>query len=190
MVVALMLAVTGGYVLARLPRGRVGTFVASALAAVFLIEAPASEFPVNGRGVTRGHALPEARVYPPADAPSLYHTVAGLVGPIVLLEIPLGDLNWDVRAVYYAATHWRPLINGYSGFFPPHYGTLSSALTDPDRHPAEAWQAVVGSGATHVMVHERAYREAEANQIHRWLVSSGAREVARDDGDVLYDVRR
>lgn len=190
MVMAFMLAVVGGCVLARLPRGRIGNLVVVTLTAAFLIEAPAAEFSVNGLGATQGHALPEARVYPPAQTPAVYRTVAGLAEHTVLLEMPLGDSNWDVRAVYYSTSHWRPLVNGYSGFFPPHYGSLISRLTDPHRNPDKAWQAVVDSGATHVLLHQRAYREAESQLIRRWLASAGAREVENKDGDLLYEVRR
>ena len=190
MVIALMLAVAGGYLLARLPRRRWGSTVATAIAVVFLLEANPVEFSVNGQGATRGYALPEPRIYPPGIAPAVYRTVAELDGSAVLLEMPLGDPDWDVRAVYYASSHWKPLVNGYSGFFPPHYGGLISALIDLDRDPDSARQAVAGSGATHVLVHERAYRSAERDHIRQWLISGGAREIERDNGDVLYDVRR
>ncbi len=190
MIVALMLAVAAGYVLARLPRSRVGHGVAVIVAAVFLLEAPPSEFAINGLGASQGHALPEGRIYPPANTPSVYRTVASLDEQTVLLEMPLGDLNWDVRAVYYATTHWRRLVNGYSGFFPPHYGLLTSRLAEPARDPMAAWTALVGSGATHVLVHSGAYSRAETEQIQQWLTSGGARLLSRVDGDALYDVRR
>ncbi|MEQ1731896.1 MAG: hypothetical protein ABL982_26275, partial [Vicinamibacterales bacterium] len=189
MVMALMLAVAAGYALARLCQRRHAIQLLAAIAALFLFEASPSSVSINGLGPTQGHPLPEARMYPPATAPLVYRTFAGLEGSTVLLELPIGDSTWDVRAVYYAAAHWRPLVNGYSGFFPPHYGKLILGLSDPDRNPESAWQTLVDSGATHVLLHERAFREAEAAQIDRWLLAHQARVVMRADGDVLYDVR-
>jgi hypothetical protein len=190
MIVALMLAVFAGYVLARLPRNRLGNITISALTLVFLFEAPPTQLSVNGLGPTAGHALPEGRIYPPGSGPAVYDAVAALEGHTVLLELPIGDMTWDVRAVYYAATHWRPLVNGYSGFFPPHYGSLVARLLDPERDPEAAWRAVVDSGASHVLVHTRAYRPEEVAQLGRWLRTRGGREVFQADGDLLFDVRQ
>jgi hypothetical protein len=53
-------------------------------------------------------------------------------GPIV--ELPLGHTYPDVAAMYRQMSHHRPLVNGYSGYFPPHYAALRFGLTlrDPD----------------------------------------------------------
>ena len=48
-------------------------------------------------------------------------------GPIV--ELPLGDTYPDVAAMYRQMSHGRPLVNGYSGYFPPHYAALRFGLT-------------------------------------------------------------
>ena len=47
-------------------------------------------------------------------------------GPIV--ELPLGDPYGDVAAMYRQMTHGRPIVNGYSGYFPPHYSALRFGL--------------------------------------------------------------
>ena len=56
----------------------------------------------------------------------------GATGPIV--ELPLGYPYPDVAAMYRQMSHHRPLVNGYSGYFPPHYSALRFGLTlrDPD----------------------------------------------------------
>jgi hypothetical protein len=61
---------------------------------------------------------------PPQDS-----QVAGAV-----MELPLGEIVPDVGAMYRSIGHARPTINGYSGYFPPHYEALRSglALRDPD----------------------------------------------------------
>lgn len=191
MVVVLMMAVASGFAVARIARRRLtGTVIAGLLSAAFVVEAHPTFFTLNGQGGGRGYLLPEARIYPPARAPRAYRRVAALPAGSVLLEMPLGDPNWDLRYVYYAATHWRPIVNGYSGFFPPAYGTLTLALTDPDRDGDLSWRGVLASGATHLLVHERAFKAPEVEQITRWLRLRHATELFRDGTDALYTIPR
>jgi hypothetical protein len=53
-------------------------------------------------------------------------------GPMI--ELPLGDTYADLAGMYRQMSHKRPLVNGYSGYFPPHYGPLrvGLGLRDPD----------------------------------------------------------
>jgi hypothetical protein len=53
----------------------------------------------------------------------------GAAGPgRALVEIPLGDTHSDVAAMYRSMRHRRPVVNGYSGYFPPHYAALRFGL--------------------------------------------------------------
>jgi hypothetical protein len=189
MVVALALAVLGGFGAAVLDRGRAGAVALSLVGAAFLVEANGLPFLTNGVTPTAEFVAPPPRVYRPARAPAIYHAVARGPAELVLLELPLDTPDYDLRAVYYSTVHWRPLINGYSGFFPPHYSRLGAALRDITRHPDLSWEAIRASGATHVLVHEGAYRDpAEAHGISRFLTERGATEVHRDGPDVLFAI--
>ena len=194
MVMACMLAVAGGLAAAPWLRRRGGTgggtAVLAVLSALCVFEAHGSTFPINGVGTSKEYVLPEARMYRPARAPAIYHRVAALPADTVLLELPLGDPNWDLYSVYYSIVHWRPLVNGYSGFFPPGYRLVALAVSDPDRDPALATDVLRATGATHVVVHERAYRNSEADELRRWLNGMGARNLARDGTDVIYEIGR
>lgn len=53
----------------------------------------------------------------------------------VVLELPPDETLVSVNAMYRALFHRRPLVNGYSGHFPPHYGVLSQALRRGDPSP-------------------------------------------------------
>ncbi len=192
MLVMLGLAIASGYAVAalRLRSRQGGLALVTVLSVLFLIEAPVSTFPVNQTGGSQGKEPPEARVYPPGRTPGLYADIAALGPDTVLLELPVGEPNWDIRAVFYSSGHWHRLVNGYSGFFPPHYGALVAGLADPARNEALSWTALRGSQATHVLVHEQAYRAAEAEQIRHWLDTGGARVLRRLGPDVLYEVPR
>ena len=41
-----------------------------------------------------------------------------------LLELPFGDQAWDLRYVYYAGLHGKPIVNGYSGTSPTATGRV------------------------------------------------------------------
>ncbi len=64
------------------------------------------------------------------EIPPVYRFVAEHGGPgEAVLELPLpapGKPVWVVECprVYLSTSHWKPLVNGFSGFFPPLYDEL------------------------------------------------------------------
>lgn len=190
MVVALMLAVVSAMAAATLLRRwpRVAGGSLALLCVLFLIEAPARQFPINGTTTANGYRPPEPRVYRRGRAPAVYQRMAEVGGSPVLLEFPIGETSWDLRSVYYSTVHWSRLVNGYSGFFPPSYGFVVLAFADPARVGDISWQALRSAGVSHVIVHEAAYLGEEPAQIKGWLRAHGAREIAREGSDVLYAV--
>jgi hypothetical protein len=69
-----------------------------------------------------------------------------------------GALFWhDSVYMYWSTFHWRRLINGMSGFIPPHYGPLSQIAR---RFPAdEALDAFAALGTQYFVLHQGYYRE-------------------------------
>lgn len=189
MIAALALAVLGGLALSRLG-GRAGAVTAGALAAFFLVETHVTPIPRNASLPVRGFATPEARVYRPARAPAVYHEVARTAADAVVLEMPFGEQDYDVRAVYYSTAHWRRLVNGYSGFFPLHYSRLSAILAGATRGDDVAWPVLTELGVTHLIVHEGAYLDDEGSRFSAWLRQHGAAEVFRSGSDVLFALPR
>jgi hypothetical protein len=179
-----MLSVLGGYGAAVLARRPGGAIVVSVLAALFLTESVTLPFTVNGVSPLPDFATPEARVYRPSRAPAVYQAVPRDT-PVVLAELPLGQQDYDLRAMFYSMVHHARLLNGYSGFFPPHYGRLAVALSDIPRHPDPAWTALREFGATHVLVHEAVWPDTQGPNTTSTLVMRGATEIARHGSDVL-----
>jgi len=190
MLVALMLTVLAGYGAQLIARFRGGTAVLSVACVLFLLESTSVPFTLNGMALIRDMVTPEARIYPPREASDVYWALARQPEGSVLVELPLGQPDYDVRAVYYSTIHWRPLINGYSGFFPPYYGLLTTALSEIPRHPEVSLDAIRSSGATHAIVHEAAYRNGEGEATSAILRDAGAVEVFRQGGDVLLRLSR
>ncbi|MEO7271598.1 MAG: hypothetical protein ABI211_06285, partial [Vicinamibacterales bacterium] len=62
-------------------------------------------------------------------------------GDAVVLELPADDARVNVAAMYRAMEHGRTLINGYSGYSPPHFTILSLALRRGDASPIAALAA-------------------------------------------------
>lgn len=185
MIVAFMLAVLAGYGAQVATRFRGGRMVLTAAGILFLLEATRIPFTVNGITPVRGYTTPEARLYRPGRAPAVYRELARQPPGVVLVELPLGQPDYDLRAMYYSTVHWRPVVNGYSGFFPPHYGQLAAALSEMGRHPEVSLRALRASGATHAIVHEGAYLDTEGADASALLRSAGAVEIFRDNSDVL-----
>jgi hypothetical protein len=185
MVIVLMLAVLGGYGAAALLRWRHAPILLAMLCLVFMAETVVLPFTVNGVTPPRGYNAPEPRLYRPERAPAVYHEIARLPPGTVLAELPLGEPDFDIRAMFYSIVHWRPLLNGYSGFYPPHYGRLALALSDAGRFPDAALAALRTQGATHVLVHEDAYLDGRGGATTAALRGGGAVELYRSGGDVL-----
>lgn len=185
MIVALALAILAGFGLSVIDRRRFGTAALVAVGVGFLAESCVLPFPVNRVPPVRNFATPEPRVYRLADAPPVYAAVRQLPKDAVLVEFPLGPGEYDRRAMYYSTMHWRRLINGYSGFYPPGYLRLMPVLSDVTRRP-DSWNVLREHGATHALVHEAAYLDDQGARISQWLRASGAAEIFRDGGDALF----
>jgi len=92
--------------------------------------------------------------------PGLYKLLATEPGPVVLVEQPFFP-RWAIfqNAPYVLAStaHWRPLMNGYSGYTPDSYQRYADAFW---YFPTDwAIQAMKDAGVTHVMVHPAAFHK-------------------------------
>ena len=190
MLAGLFLAVLAGYGMAALIRltRRAGTpAVASLIGLAILIEGAAIPMEMN-RTWAQGEATPPARVYPASQAPPVYASVAALPAGSAITEFPFGDAAWEIRYVYYAAAHWQPITNGYSGGFPPDYQARVARLQKVSTNPEASWQSLVDSGSTHVVLHTNAFAvPADAEVIRAWLTAHDAKLLEQfPDGDTLF----
>jgi hypothetical protein len=168
------------------------TVQAAAIAGILmLIESLAVPIPVNANSTdyTQPHLAPLPARVSIHDAEQLYAYVSQLPDGAVLLELPLGEPAFDVRYMFYSTRHWKPLVNGYSGGMPEDYNTLNFSLQDALDRPDRAWQALLQSGATHVVVHEAFYEGGRGPAIDDWLRSRGAQELASFGGDHVLQIR-
>lgn len=104
----------------------------------------------------------------------------------VVAELPYPDEDRIYANAGYllnATAHWRPMLNGYSGFVPRSYVARAPALAG---FPSDgALSALRTAGVTHVFVHEDAFG-ADAR---RWLERApGLRLLEVEQGVALYTV--
>lgn len=146
----------------------------------FLWQVWPAPFQLNEALPSPGLQLPPAYLTPAPSMPAIYAAVARLDGDAVLVELPFGDPWYDIRYMFFAATHGRRLMNGYSGVFPASYIGRQRRLADPFASPGAARDAL--TGATHVIVHEHAWVDDTGPRIEGWLESLGAVLVAEQEG--------
>jgi hypothetical protein len=195
MIAGLFLAIGAGYGFTRLAGHaalrRLQPALLVIVGALVLVEGAAIPMEVN-RTWNQNEAVPPARVVKRSDAPAVYRRVAALPAGTAITEFPFGDAAWEIRYVYYAAAHWKPITNGYSGNFPPSYKERVARLQRVAENPEAAWKSLKDSGTTHTIVHRTAFANpSDADIVEGWLKDYGANEVERfPDGDLLLQLPR
>jgi hypothetical protein len=187
MLVALFLSVLGGYGAAALEqRWRSGRRWILAAGVLFLFEATSAPIVLNSTWGVTNLEPPAGRMLVGAERPPVYAFLATLPAEAAIVEMPFGEDQYELRYMVYSSSHWRPLLNGYSGGVPPSYvrlrATLRTVLTEPDR----AWTTLIGSAATHVVVHENIYLPGDGPRVSDWLMRHGARDIARFGSDRVF----
>ena len=67
------------------------------------------------------------------DIPDVYKWLSNESGDFAIVELPTGNISensfdYDTKYMYYSTYHWKKLVNGYSGFFPPKYFEILEEL--------------------------------------------------------------
>jgi hypothetical protein len=101
----------------------------------------------------------------------------------IVLDLPIGAVADNMPAQYLAVTHGYRVVNGYSGYAPPHFAALREKLA---RHDSEAFNAFRRVADLYVIV-----RPAVEAPFLRWMASEpGARELAGTGDARLYVLPR
>ena len=116
-----------------------------------------ASFPVNMPSVPTGK-----------DFPKIYHWLAEQPGDFAILEMPIPavpeDLWREAGYTYFSAYHWKKLVNGYSGFFPPDFNTLyfEKLKGFPDKRTV---QVISELGIRYLVIHYKHYPKTERQGI-------------------------
>jgi hypothetical protein len=125
--------------------------------------------------------------------PPIYRHLADAPGPVRLIELPFyppDGIFMNGEYVLNATAHWRPVMNGYSGYIPDSYRAWADRLwffPEP-----RAMDAIRDSGATHVMIHAEKFTPQELAAIDVALRGSPLLTLVAADsrGHRLYEVHR
>jgi hypothetical protein len=151
----------------RMPGPRSRAALVAALAAVLLVElAPR---PLRWVPLEREE-----------DFPAVYRWIAREPGIRALIELPIHADTRENRYLYYSTAHWKPLANGFSGYFPPAHERLTERVRFlPDE---EGLDLIRGLGISHVVVH--ADSPARAAALRQWEERfAGEAERVYQDGE-------
>jgi len=106
----------------------------------------------------------------------------------VLIEFPFGESGYEIQAAFYAGYHRRPIVNGYSGFFPEDYLKRATFLVGIPKDLDAATKAVRHSMATMALVHEDGFLNGRGHEVSEWLLSIGAKQIATDGPNKLFEL--
>jgi hypothetical protein len=152
-----------GLALLRPRRGRAGA--ALGIAAIIAVNAEAIRAPYTFEAF-RG-------------IPRIYDLLAADPNPVVLVEVPFYPpeaVFMNAEYVFNSTAHWRPLMNGYSGFTPSTYRDQAWVFWNfPDRGSIEAIRA---AGATHIVVHPKRFEHEATEMMTRALAHPALERVA------------
>jgi hypothetical protein len=102
------------------------------------------------------------------EIPEVYKWLANKEGDFAVLELPLPKMDEHAYKIecprmYYSTYHWKKLVNGYSGYFPPLYYELRRRLAD---EPLEQNIADLKNlGVKYVIFHSALYERDEFERI-------------------------
>lgn len=105
------------------------------------------------------------------ELPPVYAWLAGRDDVKAVFELPALDVETDVLYMYYGTRHWKPLVNGYSGYFPRQYMALRQ-ISWPAPSPA-ALEQLRSWGVSHLLAHWSDIRKPWQREPYHRLVHAG-----------------
>lgn len=111
--------------------------------------------------------------------PGIYAMLADEPGPVVLIEVPFYPPHAVFENAEYmlnSTAHWRPLMNGYSGYTPGSYRDYAEVFWYfPD---SAAVDAIRAAGATHLVVHPDRFGPERHETLQRALADPRLERLA------------
>jgi len=112
--------------------------------------------------------IPSRPVRVKEDIPEVYKWLAAKEGKFSIIELPLPKPGKRVGQIecprlHYSTYHWKMLVNGYSGYFPPLYDELKRRLqTQPLEQNIKDLKSL---GVKYIIIHSSLYKEEELKNI-------------------------
>ena len=125
------------------------------------------------------------------ELPEIYQEIEALPRDATLLKLPLSrggseiNLETESQFLYYSTFHWRPIVNGYSGFSPRANIGLDQVITSSE--PEALLSAFRAFDIKYILTRETTLNAAEKMKLET-LEGKGLTSVAVTDNNRLYKV--
>jgi len=137
-------------------------------------------------------AFPLDVSYVEREPDAVYRWLAGVSLPGSVIEWPIAT-DAEVEYQFRSTAHWKPLVNGYSGFAPPAYQELASMFARKPI-PEDVWGRLREADACLLILHPRYLPDESRAQYIRLLgtgISEGRVEplktfATRDSPDLVF----
>ncbi len=108
------------------------------------------------------------------------------------VHLPADRFGENLPYMYFSIWHWRPMVNGYSGFIPASYAALLEGTSGFPAPPALQYLARIG--VTHIALHCRLWESAPcASAMTQLDATAGVRQLSRTEWygapSTLYELR-
>ena len=107
------------------------------------------------------------------EAPPVYGWLASAPFRGAVVHWPLAT-DPDVEHTFRSAAHWKPIVNGYSGFGPPAYQELVELLAQKPIPPG-IWSRLEEAGASVLVFHPLEFADAGARLPYVRALTDGVR---------------
>jgi len=130
--------------------------------------------------------------FPPPVTPSPAYRVLSELPRAPVIEMPFFErsLFYSRHTIYMlmSTTHWMPLVNGYSDYFPPEFGETAVALA-PFPYPG-AFEVAQRLGVRYAMFHLNVYDPKTRAELEERLrqFAGRLRPLYADDQTRLYEI--
>ncbi len=128
----------------------------------------------------------------PREIPAVYGWLAGREEDAAIVELPMprsaGTVFREAKYMYFSTFHWKNMVNGYSGFFPPTYWTVNRVMqTFPSPASIDMIDVL---GVRYVVLHLGKFDREDRRRIQEELPgASGRLELEFSSGsDCVYRV--
>lgn len=123
------------------------------------------------------------------DYPPVYQWLARQKNIDAVLELPLIDDTTEISYMKRATAHWKPLVNGFSGYVPDVYVRFRGSCCWPVPNPDQL--AILRDwGVTHILLHKLALERGWARQALADFEKQENVKLEYDDGgDRVYRIQ-
>jgi len=126
---------------------------------------------------------------PDGDYPPVYQWLARQKDVDAVLELPMVDDTTDITYMLYATRHWKPLVNGFSGYIPDAYARFRGSCCYPVPNPDQL-AALRDQGVTHILLHRQALdRDWTWRILAAFEKQEGVTLEYDDGGDRVYRIQ-